>query len=340
MTSVFISHAAVDKPLVDDVKTMIQTAVGLSPTEIFYSSSAGSGIPAGKNFVAHMADRMRGAGFVVAVITPAYLESRFCLAELGAVWYSEDKEFFPLCIAVDYDELTATLTGVQVPRLDARASLTGLLQKICGYARKEHVAEACTEAADSFLATLPSRLRGLQGQTLVAADKLAEVERVRDQLAEQLTSARDELRDARELYEKAKQAKTREEIEALEPPTELREEVERVLEEAEEAVRVVDSTVQKALPYALKGEGMPWPDGGSWERADVQSVVDEGFLEDGEDGYVYVNDKWPKNRLALERLRLAQEVLTALDGDDEEWFIETFEAPPDLAQSAVFSKLM
>jgi hypothetical protein len=45
---IFISHAARDKPLIDALKTMLATAVGLNPTEIFYSSGAGTGIPAGK----------------------------------------------------------------------------------------------------------------------------------------------------------------------------------------------------------------------------------------------------------------------------------------------------
>lgn len=340
MPSVFISHAAADKALVDEVKAMIQEAVGLNPTEIFYSSSAGSGIPAGRDFVGHIREEMRDAGFVVAVITPVYLESKFCLAELGAVWYADDKAFFPLCIAVDYDELEATLLGVQVPRLDDRAVLTGLLQRICEYADKEHVASACTEAADKFLATLKIRLRKLQGPTSVPAEKLAEVEQTRDRLAEELSDTRDQLAEARDLFEKAKQATSLAEIKELEPPGELREQVEYVLDEAQTAVNRLDSIVAKALPYDLRGEGMTWPDAGEYESTLVTKAVDEGYLRDGDDGYVYPNEDWPKVADALDKVRAAQDVLRSLDTDDGEWFVSKYDAPPDLRQGAAFKTLL
>jgi hypothetical protein len=95
--TVFLSHAAADKPLIDDLKQMIQSAVGVAPGEFFYSSGKGTGIPPGQNFVEFIRDEMEGATFVITVITPAFRESEFCLAELGAVWLAADKEFFPLC---------------------------------------------------------------------------------------------------------------------------------------------------------------------------------------------------------------------------------------------------
>jgi TIR domain len=90
--TVFLSHAAADKPLVDDLKQMIQSAVGLGPGEFFYSSDKASGIPAGSGFVEYIRTKMQDATFVVSVITPAFRESEFCLAELGAVWVAADKD--------------------------------------------------------------------------------------------------------------------------------------------------------------------------------------------------------------------------------------------------------
>src|ERR1700740_1478164 len=111
MSIVFLSHASADEPLIDSLKTMLQSGIGLGPAEVFYSSEKGTGIPAGSNFVDYIRDKMQDAGFVVAVITPAYLESEFCLAELGAVWALADKDFFPLCVPpVNRAELKATLT--------------------------------------------------------------------------------------------------------------------------------------------------------------------------------------------------------------------------------------
>src|SRR5277367_709096 len=108
MPTLFISHAAADSALAEDVKIMIQKAVGLGPNRIFFSSGAGTGIPAGRNFVEYIREKMDAATFVASIITPAFRESEFCLAELGAVWVAADKDFFPMCSPeVDRGDLQA-----------------------------------------------------------------------------------------------------------------------------------------------------------------------------------------------------------------------------------------
>ena len=338
MPSVFISHAAVDKPLIDDFKSMIQEAVGINPTEIFYASSVGSGIPAGMNFVEYMAQRMREAGAVISIITPAYLDSTFCLRQLGAVWYSTGKNFFPLCIEVDYDELQATLTGIQVPRLDQRAALTDLLQRLCTYAEQPHSAAACTEAADRFLSKLKVRVAALTRPAHVPAEALTEAERTRDQLGQQVVELTDQLTEARALVQQAKEAKTAEEIEALEPIGDTRERVETVLREATSAVGRVKKVVAKALPFDLRGEGMPWPEG-NYESDDAREAVADGFLKEAAMACSTpmrngrrLPTRWRRSR---PRSRGAM-----LDIDETDWFTKEFGAPPDLRQAAAFKILI
>jgi hypothetical protein len=131
MPQVFLSHAATDKPLIDDLKIMLQTAIGLGPGDFFYSSGAGTGVSAGQNFVDYIRTSLGDSTFVVAVITPSFRSSEFCLAELGAVWLTADKDFFPLCVpAVERADLRATLTGIQVERIDEREALASLLERV------------------------------------------------------------------------------------------------------------------------------------------------------------------------------------------------------------------
>jgi hypothetical protein len=341
MAGVFLSHASVDKPLVDELKTMLQTALGLAPGDIFYSSGRGTGVPTGDSFREYIRDRMEEADFVVAVITPSYRHSEFCLAELGAVWYARDKDFFPVCVpAVDRADLKATLTGIHVERIDDSAVLAELLQRVAKSGNLEYNAPACDEAVRSFLSTLPARLKGLEMPNTVPVQELEEAETTIESLGNELAAARDEIRAAQTRFEELRAAKTAEEIEELSMPEDDRERIEQLLADAKEAVRAVRGPVGDVLPYELRGEGMPWPDSGSYELEDVRRVVDDGLLYDGEDGYVYLNTEWPKVRRAVDAVQAVQEQLRGLDADGEEWFTNTYDAPPDLRQGAAFRELL
>jgi hypothetical protein len=69
-------------------------------------------------------------------------------------------------------------------------------------------------------------------------------------------------------------------------------------------------------------------------------VVDEGFLRDGEDGCVYVNEEWPDIETAVDTIRILQECLEGLSTEARRWFRATYGVPPDLTQAAVFARLL
>lgn len=318
---------------------MIQAAVGVHPDEIFISSDPGSGIPAGNNFVDYIRSQMRDATFVVAVISPAYKESEFCLAELGAVWLKADRDFFPLCTpAIDRGGLEATLTGIQVARIEERASLAQLLQRLCAHFEREHNAGACTTAIEVFLSTAQGRLDALRGPTKVPAEELEQARAATRELGEQLNAARDELASERKRYEDLKLAKTQEEIDAIELPEDEIEQVKYLRREVLHAMIGLGSNVKKVLPFSVNGGGMPWPQGG-WERDDLQTEVDNGYLRDGEDGFVYLNKDWPDINAASAATKMLQECLEGLSDDARRWFVREYRVPPDLSQSAAFSAL-
>jgi hypothetical protein len=260
MPVVFLSHAASDKALVDDVKNMIQTSVGIAPGEIFYSSGKGTGIPSGANFVDYIKEKMRAATFVVAVITPAYRESEFCLAELGAVWLAADKSFFPLCVpSIDRSALRATLTGIQVERIDDSSALSAMLQRLCAHFDREHNAAACTEAIGVFQATLPGRLDRLTQRSSVPAVELNAAEGTIRDLGERVNVLGDELATERRRFEELKAARSQEEIESISLPEDEVEQVKLLLREAESAVSGLKGIVKKVLPYRAQGNGVGMP---------------------------------------------------------------------------------
>jgi len=340
---VFLSHAAVDKPLIDDLKTMLQRAIGVQPSEFFYSSGRGTGVPAGENFVEYIRSMMVDSTFVVAVITPAFRNSEFCLAELGAVWLAADKDFYPVCVpAVDRGELKATLTGIQVERIDERATLADLLQRVALYFGREYNAPACDEEISVFMGTLSTRLATLAAPTMVPASELEVAQATIDSLGEHLSKARDEVEAERQRGDEIKRAKTLAEIEEIERsiPSDIREQIVSLLATAGAAVYAVPTAVSDALPFELRGEGMPWPDYGSSEHDGIARQVDDGRLRDNGDNTVSVNREWPDVRKAAEAVEELQAALNHLDIDAEAWFLDKYGVPADLRQGAAFRKLL
>lgn len=136
MPAVFVSHAMVDRPLVEPfVETILQAGCGLRDRELFYSSGAATRVPNGANLNAYLQERVANATLVIAIITPAFSRSRFCLAELGAAW-ARAGDLFPLALpGMTHETVDGVLTGLIVRSLDdghALDELADLLSKILG----------------------------------------------------------------------------------------------------------------------------------------------------------------------------------------------------------------
>ncbi|HYJ00336.1 MAG TPA: toll/interleukin-1 receptor domain-containing protein [Thermoleophilaceae bacterium] len=338
---VFISHAAADKTLADDVKVLLQTGIGVAPGEIFYSSHKGTGVPAGANFVEYIRDQMAGPTLVIAVITPAFRDSEFCLAELGAVWLAADMRFHPLSSPdIDRRSLQATLTGIQVEPLDQRGTLIELLQRVGTHFERDFNAPACDDAVSVFLTTLPTRLETLTAPEKVPARDLDAANGTIEKLAAQLVEARDELEAERRRLEELRAAKTRDEVNAIDQSASLSEAIEVLVEAARHAVSGLDGAVADAIPYHLKGAGMPWPDSYGSASESIKRAVDDGYLTEGGDGLLHLNLSWPPISGAVDSVITLQAALRSLASDEEEWFKTTYDVPPNLSQGAAFRQLV
>lgn len=86
MTDIFISHAVADKDLADKFVAFLKEAIGVPAKSIFCSSIDGQNIPLGVDFNDYMKERIQKPKLVILLMTPRYMESWFCLMELGATW--------------------------------------------------------------------------------------------------------------------------------------------------------------------------------------------------------------------------------------------------------------
>lgn len=129
-TKIFLSHAAADLKLVEAFETLLTKALNITSESIFCSSLEGQGATKGKSFVDKIKDEATAADAVVALITPAYMESAFCLAELGAAWVLNTNRF-PIVVPPNtFEVMQATLLGVVGVKLDNDAAMSQLFEDI------------------------------------------------------------------------------------------------------------------------------------------------------------------------------------------------------------------
>lgn len=123
---IFFSHASADKELVERVVDFFVSSMDIQRREIFCTSLKGT-LPPGKEFIPRIKQEIAGCKVVVMLITQAYLESPFCLAELGAAW-ALNQEIYPLTVSpVTYKDLERTpLKGIQCLDLQSEEDLSVL----------------------------------------------------------------------------------------------------------------------------------------------------------------------------------------------------------------------
>lgn len=135
---IFFSHASADKELVERVIDFFVSSMDIHRQEIFCTSMKGT-LPPGKPFIPSIQRAITGCNAVVILLTQAYLESPFCLAELGAAW-ALNQEIYPLTVSpITYKDLERTpLQGIQCLDIQSKDDLEILYDRWakCGIASR------------------------------------------------------------------------------------------------------------------------------------------------------------------------------------------------------------
>ena len=128
----FLSHAAADIQFVEIFETLLAKSMGLTSEEIFCSSLEGQGVPKGASFVEEIRARVSNADGVVALLTPAYLDSPFCMAELGAAWALK-RQRLPIVVPPNtFEVMQATLLGIVGVKIDNEDALAQSFEDFAG----------------------------------------------------------------------------------------------------------------------------------------------------------------------------------------------------------------
>jgi hypothetical protein len=157
---IFISHAAADAELAGALLELLRLGADAQRRDLFCTSVTGTDIAPGSDFVDVVRERLADAELVVQLITPAFLESTFCLCELGAQWVLA-KDAFPLVVPpITHADLQAVQRTIHVGRIDDGADLDKLFDRICALLGEDPGTDNWNLYRSRFLVELRTKLLG------------------------------------------------------------------------------------------------------------------------------------------------------------------------------------
>ena len=158
---VFITHSSLDQELAERIVGALRLATDVDESRIFCSSIEGYGITAGQDFLQYILDQLQNTPLVLPLITPAYLDSRFCQWELGGAWVLE-VDMVPILVEpVRPEQLEGPLHNRQVVKVN-RAGLNTLVDRIAKSIGSYVNRTRWEVERDRLIADLPSILDRLQ----------------------------------------------------------------------------------------------------------------------------------------------------------------------------------
>lgn len=217
MTDIFISHAVADKALADKFVAFLKEAIGVPAKSIFCSSVEGQGIPLGDDFNEYMKTQIQSPKLVILLMTPRYMESWFCLMELGATWAKSLKALPIVVPPVRFSAVASTLGLKQGWSIDDDTKLIDLRDMIkeTGIALEDRTDHDWDKKRAGWKADLKRLLRQLATATSVSE---ADHEAVQGELAEvkkELVSLQEVYEEANETIEELKAAKDSDAVKAI-----------------------------------------------------------------------------------------------------------------------------
>jgi TIR domain len=150
---IFVTHSSHDQALAKALVDCIRRGLSLDNDSIFCSSVSRHGIPTGLAFVSYIRDKLGGTGLLIPIVTPAYLDSLFCMWELGAAWIQKTPVYPLLVDPVSANDLPLLLSGLEAKQIDQ--GLNALAERCAATIGVRIDRDTWRRAKQGFLADLP-----------------------------------------------------------------------------------------------------------------------------------------------------------------------------------------
>lgn len=337
-SEIFISHAVKDKLLAEEVVELLQTGLNLDVSTIFCSSSPGLGIPSGVHFVDYIKAKIQHPKVVIALITPNYFESQFCLSELGAAWAMSHKLLPLIAPPLTFKEVQGVLLGVQLTPLDNASCLTEIRDQLIDTlniaAKNKGLSAHWESKRDKFLRKLPELLKKLPEPKYVSAaahDKVVEDLIGAKQSISELDDQVEELRALVAALTKAKDRKEVAEIKRAHLPEsetlgQLETELKRCLKQFHQCVAFVAyhelGLKQQFRITSFMDEDLV---------SELRSADSRNYITIDESGFCALSENHPKVSPIIKAYVALSRFLKSASDDLAEDFAHEHEMPLDLS---------
>jgi TIR domain len=299
MADVFISHASTDAPLADALVQLIEGGIGVSSYQIFCTSLEEQSIPPGVEFKQYIKEKLGDAKIVIALISPQYYSSAFCMCELGATW-ALTKSFIPLTVPpVAHDDLRGVLGGVQVLSIMDGTKLDTVYEVLGQIVEQRQKVVRWNSRKEKFLAELPAILKSLKKPAVVTRTEFNKIVAERDEYKREYEKADGEIAKLQKTFSEVSRLKDKQQVARVRRKfSSADEQFESLVDGASKVVAPLDSVVREALYQSLRGEDF-YP-GDNWGD-DPRSAEENGLLT-RDDGEFSPNSSHPKIKKALAAL--------------------------------------
>lgn len=320
--SVFISHAVKNKDIADKLVDLLETGVGISDSDIFCSSLEGLGIPGGTNFIEFIRKQIKDPKVVILLLSEDYFESQFCLAELGASWVLSHRVVPILVPPLEYGDVKAVLTGVQLLKINDSNSLNQVQSDLIEalgikgkpFARWESKRNIFIDGLEQILknhGAAPSK---------VPYKKYEKVLNQYNDAVEEMEAMEREIEKKSSMISALKKAKDKSAVNNI--VAENSSDIERFKELADEAnscLSRLPEIVREAIFQNTRGKVLRYPDfGEDIKGQEIKEAEENDFLIDLGDGVGIVEDD-PSIAEALRATHALSSFIDQIDQESEEF---------------------
>jgi hypothetical protein len=334
---IFLSHADADKDLANKLADLLSLGCDVSSKRIFCTSLEGQKIPAGSSFPDFIREKIQNPALVIALITPNYLASEFCLCELGATW-AMGHDLFPIIVKpAERGKMKGVLTGIQIEKIEDSEGLDNLRDRVKEVLACEQTTGRWNAKRDTFLAGLNDVLSKLKQPGVVDRSEMEAVKSDYESAIQESSLKDEKIEVLEEMIEALKQCKDADEVAGvLRDYSNEEEEFEKLVEAVDEAFGKVPKAVVEALFQSQHSTEAGWDlfCGGNDPNVthdEAAKSVERRFLSYQEEGWYKLNRDHPLVSKAEDALKALKAFLAAADPDFINALEDEHEVPVELS---------
>jgi hypothetical protein len=340
MSKVFLSHSTKDKNLVQHYLKLLQ-GFGIHTADIYCTSLEGTITP-GEQFIPNIQKNIEEANVVIPLITENYLDSLFCIAEMGAAWALKHRIYPIIVPPVTYSRLESSpLKGIQAVNLTVKTDVVGIyhhLKDTFSVIERPVNPIQMIVAVDTFLEELPQKYTSNNRQQYVPQKKYDELSGQVDDAIKIIKKKDSTIRELEAYVGQLEKVKNTEEILALKIQySDVWETFIKHVEQVKSELKNLDNIVVSSIYFGYRSEEY-WPNRQNeyiWDK--IRELELDNFIKI-DDG-VEPNWSHPKIRKADEFLTRFQNFTKSYMEAIQEIFEEKYEEPFSLISRPVWGIL-